>query len=106
MLVIQDKRHDGFIRSMGNIDNPESVLHMYKNGYIAATNNYLKEILKTEDGTSHAQLEDNNVADDNYMGNNYFGHTWDYIEDKYIQFPPDNEDAEWNDGWLASNTYL
>ena len=95
-----DKTFDGFIRSMGSIDNPENVLHMYKNGYIAATNNYLKEILKTEDGTSHPLLEDNNVADwDSSYGGYLYGRTWDDLESDYQTDPSD-------DGYLSYHTYL
>ena len=114
-MIIQNKRHDGFIRSMGSIDNPESILHMYKNGYIAATNNYklgVGNIIETEDGTSHPLLEDNNVADDGVGSNKYFGSTWDRMtetvnnKDRYKNYYGEGIEPEYKDGWLAWHTYL
>ena len=36
----------------------------------------------------------------------HYGHKWSYIEGKYDKFPPDDSEAEWNDGWFAAHIYL
>lgn len=100
-----DKRYDGFIRSMGDIDNGESVLHMYHNGYIAATNNWGMELWdkEEEDLTSHPTLEDNNAAD----WGGLYGHSWDYmIENSHNTYYGPGNVPEWGEGWLAYNTFL
>ena len=93
-----------FIRSMGNINDGKSVLTMYHKDYEAALYNYCEE--ENDYRISHPTLEDNNVADWEINGVDYYGHKWDYIDDKYDQFPPDDPNVDWNDGWLAYNTYL
>ncbi len=94
--------YPGFIKSMGKINEAENILHMYHQGYEAATNNYWGERWPFEDiyKTSHATLEDNNDADwDSSYGGYLYGRTWNNLESDYQTDPSD-------DGYLSYHTYL
>ncbi len=56
-----DEYYDGFIKSIGNINTPVSVLYAFEKGYTAARNNYLEKagVGIIYDGRSTPQIDDN-----------------------------------------------
>lgn len=67
--LIYDIRYPDFIKSLGSIENPESIYYAFEKGYDAATNNYLEKVGGgiIYDGRSNPQINDAAYADKIYI---------------------------------------
>ena len=89
IFQIYNDKNDGFILSMGSINDGQNILDMFNKGYEAADHNYNDAgVGLIFDGRSHPMLEDN-------PGNGISG-------TEGVLNPSSSAD----EGYLASKTYL